>query len=94
MGVGSSKGNIETDSINAVRLVQSASGNILVSSLVAYIVSLLHRSWEIHIVHVPCNDNKVVDGLTRIAHTEDLFCHRFFTPSDGFLDLLHVDATG
>ncbi|KAK8497481.1 hypothetical protein V6N11_029305 [Hibiscus sabdariffa] len=67
---------VETDSLEAYQLVTDPTVTSRGSMLLAFIVELASRNWEIRFQHVRRDSNVLADRMVKMA--SDLIVHRFF----------------
>ncbi|KAK8669348.1 hypothetical protein V6N13_106781 [Hibiscus sabdariffa] len=75
------------------RMLEQASGSTRLSPLLIHLMRLLGRSWTVRIIFVPWEGNMVAGGMTKFVRQEDLICHRFLSPPDEILSMLHNDVS-
>ncbi|KAK8565282.1 hypothetical protein V6N12_058849 [Hibiscus sabdariffa] len=87
--IGIKKLILELNSLEAIRLIERASGNLMISSLVSHVLLLMQRDWDVMLVDMSQEDNHIAYGMSKIVRREDLLWHRFL--SHEILFVLHSD---
>ncbi|KAK9007812.1 hypothetical protein V6N11_074729 [Hibiscus sabdariffa] len=71
---------IESDSLETLHMVQSASCDHVTLGLVLHIKELCSRNWVITFNHVRCKENCVADRMTRLAVMNNFIVQVFDVP--------------
>ncbi|KAK9012030.1 hypothetical protein V6N11_040100 [Hibiscus sabdariffa] len=71
---------------------RSGQSGIRSLSLVNHIVDFISRGWEVQIVHVLREGNKLADGMAKIVLDSDFLCHKFLDPPDGVVSLFQWES--
>ncbi|KAK8600978.1 hypothetical protein V6N12_050823 [Hibiscus sabdariffa] len=72
----------DVDSAVVVDLIHNYNSDETTFSLIPYIASLLHRSWQVEIKHVLRKGNEAADSMAKLVCLDDFICHRFLSPTD------------
>ncbi|KAK9008347.1 hypothetical protein V6N11_075245 [Hibiscus sabdariffa] len=83
---------VETDSLEAYRLVTNPTVTGGGFTLLAFIVELASHNWEIRFRHVHRGGNVLADRMAKMALDSDLIVHRFLDPPLDCSGLVVEDA--
>ncbi|KAK9042107.1 hypothetical protein V6N11_017186 [Hibiscus sabdariffa] len=81
---------VETDCLEAYRLLQNSATSYGCFTLMPHIVELLTRPWNISISHVVREGNVLADTMAKMEVDEIFMCYRFCSPPDCCLDRLRL----
>ncbi|KAK8548099.1 hypothetical protein V6N12_061021 [Hibiscus sabdariffa] len=85
---------VETNSLEAYRIITEPSAACGGSTLVPYILELISRPWEVRLSHVRRNENALADHMAKMALASDFIVHKYLDLPLDCLGLIEEEATG
>ncbi|KAK8590066.1 hypothetical protein V6N12_024450 [Hibiscus sabdariffa] len=82
---------VETDCLEACRILQGRPHAPDISNLTKHIFEICNREWMVSFHHVPRSGNKVVDFLAKQVNGENFDIQLFENPSNPVFQLLQAD---
>ena len=84
---------LETDSMEACRLVNSTGHNFHIYGVILVdIHALMARQWHVEILHILCEGNHYADAMAKRGANQEEPLRNWHLPPDGLIELLATDA--
>ncbi|KAK9029308.1 hypothetical protein V6N11_026427 [Hibiscus sabdariffa] len=71
---------VESDCLEAIKLVNNRRNSDGVLSMVLSIDEVLNRPWCVRFSHIARDGNHAADWMAKLASSDDLLCHRYLSP--------------